>query len=111
MSERPAPALVWCPFGDEDSARAAAGILLDEGLVACANILPGIESLFVWNGAAGQAREVGMLLKTNAALLEKVIARLDALHPYDQPTILGWRCEAASAPTAGWLGSLGRQGP
>lgn len=37
--------LVWCPFPDEDEARQAAGALLDEGLIACANIVPGLVSL------------------------------------------------------------------
>lgn len=100
------PALVWCPFPDEDSAAAVVNTLLDEGLAACGNILPGLRSLYVWNGARGDEREVGLLLKTDAALLDRLIARLGALHPYDEPAILGWRCDAASAGTAAWLGGL-----
>ncbi|TAD80777.1 MAG: divalent-cation tolerance protein CutA, partial [Sphingomonadales bacterium] len=44
-------ALVWCPFPDTDSARTAADALLDDALIACANILGEIESRFVWEGA------------------------------------------------------------
>ncbi len=50
-------------------------------------------SLFDWNGERGEAREAGMLLKTDAALLDKAISRLAGLHPYDQPAIAGWRCD------------------
>ena len=53
MSER-GSALIWSPFGDEDSAAAIAGQLLDEGLIACANLMP-IRSLYI-SGTASAAR-------------------------------------------------------
>jgi periplasmic divalent cation tolerance protein len=101
-------ALIWCPFPDAGSARMVANSLLDEGLVACANMLPGVQSLFVWNGQRGEAEETGVLLKTEAALLDRAVARIAELHPYDQPAVLGWRCDAAAAGTLAWLGALGR---
>jgi periplasmic divalent cation tolerance protein len=102
----PAPALVWCPFPDEASAQAAAEVLLDEGLIACANLLPAMTSIFVWQGQRQRERETGALMKTNAELLAKAIARLAALHPYDTPAILGWRCDEAAPATLAWLGAL-----
>ena len=104
----PAPALIWCPFPDQASAEAAAGTLLDERLVACANILPGLISLYLWRGVRERGEEVGVLFKTNAAVLSRAIARLSELHPYDEPAVLGWRCDAAAPATARWLASLGR---
>lgn len=101
-------ALIWCPFPDQDSAATAAKSLLDERLIACANILPAMLSLFDWNGERGEEREAGMLLKTDAALLEQAIARLEGLHPYKQPAIVGWRCCAASPATGVWLAELTR---
>jgi periplasmic divalent cation tolerance protein len=100
------PALGWCPFPDRESAKRAAATLLDERLIACANILPGMISVYDWNGARGEDEEVGMLIKTDAALLEAAIARLAELHPYEQPTILGWHCEATTPATAAWLRAL-----
>jgi len=102
------PALVWCPFPGEESARAAADSLLDEGLIACANILPGMTSLYVWNGAKEEARECGVIFKTDAFLTERLVTRLSALHPYDEPAILVWQCDGAAAGTAAWLASLVR---
>ncbi len=67
-----------------------------------------MQSLFVWNGEAGEATEAGMLLKTNTALLDRAIARLGELHPYEQPAILGWPCPSASPGTMAWLGALPR---
>jgi periplasmic divalent cation tolerance protein len=99
-------AVIWCPFPDEDTAAAAAGVLLDEGLVACANILPSVRSLFVWQGAREEAHEAAALFKTRAQLLDAALARLGAIHPYDTPAAVGWHCDAAPA-TLEWLGGVG----
>ncbi|HWU02812.1 MAG TPA: divalent-cation tolerance protein CutA [Novosphingobium sp.] len=106
----PDAALIWCPFPDEASAVAAADSLLGEGLVACANILPPMRSLYVWRGQRGEGRETGVLFKTNAQLLEAAIKRLGALHPYEEPAILGWRCDAGAPATLAWLGAPGEGG-
>ncbi|WP_338466959.1 divalent-cation tolerance protein CutA [Novosphingobium sp. ZN18A2] len=98
-----AAALVWCPFADVQSAETAASTLLDEGLIACANIMPPMRSLYRWNGERGEGTETGVLFKTCAHLLERAVARLEAIHPYDAPAITGWRCDAAGAATRGWL--------
>ncbi len=99
-------ALIWSPFADEESAATAASTLLDEGLIACANILPAVRSLYVWNGERGEAAEVGALFKTDAALLEGATARLAEIHPYEAPAVVGWRVDTAADATRQWLGSL-----
>ncbi len=99
----PAAALVWCPFPDADSALGVIGQLLDEQLIACANILGTIESHFVWQGARAAGTETAVLFKTTADALPHVTARLGALHPYDTPAIIGWRCDAAHPATVAWL--------
>ena len=100
-------ALIWCPFADEDSAARAAAALLDEELIACANLVPGMRSIYRWNGESGDERECGALLKTRADLLARAMARLEAIHPYDTPAITGWHADEASRPTLEWLGGLG----
>ena len=99
-------ALIWCPFPDQDSARRIANSLLDENLVACANLLGAIESVFQWQGNRESAQEIGVLFKTDAALLDRAVARLAVLHPYDTPAIMGWRCDAVPDATRAWLGLL-----
>lgn len=96
-------ALVWCPFPDVESARAAADALLDDRLIACANILGNIESRFVWEGARSVGAEVAVLFKTTAERLEDVTERLGELHPYDTPAILSWHADAAHPATVAWL--------
>jgi periplasmic divalent cation tolerance protein len=102
-------ALIWCPFADEASAEKVARQLLDERLIACANILPPMRSLYVWEGRREEATEVGVLFKTDASVLTLATGRLAELHPYEAPAILGWRVEAATRPTAEWLWSSVRR--
>lgn len=99
-------ALIWCPFPDRASAREVAARLLDLSLVACANLIGPVESLFVWQGARNEAQEIGVLFKTDAALLHEAIAAIAAHHPYDCPAVLGWRVDAANTGAAEWLGAL-----
>ena len=99
-------ALIWCPFANEEDAAAAAGTLLEEELVACANIMPQVRSLYRWRGERGEARECGVLFKTNAALLARATQRLEAIHPYETPAIIGWHADACGMAAAGWLATL-----
>jgi len=99
-------ALIWSPFADVASAEQVARQLLDESLVACANILPPMRSLYVWEGERGEAAEIGVLFKTDASLLDRATARLAELHPYETPAVLGWRTDTAAAPTREWLRGL-----
>ncbi|GGA12721.1 divalent ion tolerance protein CutA [Blastomonas marina] len=101
-----AAAMIWCPFADEESAASAAGILLDEELVACANILPPMRSLYRWDGKRGEGRETGVLFKTDGDRRDAAMARLAEVHPYDEPAIMSWACDAAPG-TAQWLARAG----
>lgn len=100
-------ALAWCPFPDRASAEAAAAQLLDEKLIACVNLIGPIHSIFEWNGERGMGEEWGALFKTDAPLLDQAVARIAAIHPYQAPAVLGWRCDAAGDATAQWLAALG----
>lgn len=99
-------ALIWCPFESEEATAEAVSRLLDEGLIACANLVPGVRSLYVWQGKREESRECGALLKTDARLLDKAVARLAAIHPYETPAVVGWGADAVPPSTAAWLGEL-----
>lgn len=99
-------ALVWCPCPDEDTAKSLARMLVEEKLAACGNVIGPIDSVFCWRGEVDEAREFGLLLKTDAHLLEQAVTRLEQAHPYDEPAVLGWRCDTAGEATQAWLGAL-----
>lgn len=101
-------ALIYCPFPDRETARKLATQLLDEKLIACANILGEVESIYEWDGERGSAEEVSVIFKTSAARLEQAAARLSHLHPYDVPAVLGWNCDVAGREAAAWLTLLDR---
>lgn len=96
-------ALIWCPFPDRAAAEKVAGQLLDEKLIACANLIDGVASLFAWNGVRDTAAECGALFKTDAAALQRAVARLEELHPYEAPAAMGWRVDAPGRAAAAWL--------
>lgn len=99
-------ALIWCPFASEADAIAAADRLLEEGLIACANILPAMRSIYLWKGERGEAQECGALFKTGTGLLAKAIGRLEEIHPYETPAIVGWRTDGAGAATDEWINAI-----
>jgi periplasmic divalent cation tolerance protein len=99
----PKAALIYTALPDAATAREIAGSLLDERLIACANILGPMESVFVWDGRRDSASETAVLFKTDERRMAAAVDRLGALHPYDTPAIVGWLCEEAHAATLGWL--------
>lgn len=99
-------ALIYCPFPDASSAEAVGRILIEEGLAGCINFGAPIRSIFTWQGEIGEGAEVPCLFKTEGKLLDRAIARLEGLHPYEAPAIMGWHCDAAGAATQAWLGAL-----
>jgi periplasmic divalent cation tolerance protein len=100
------PVMIWCPFADDGSGAQAADTLLDEHLVACANILAPMRSLYRWDGERGEDTETGVLFKTDSERRDAVMARLAEIHPYGEPAILAWECDAAPG-TVAWLAKMG----
>ena len=96
-------ALIWAPFPDSQEATEVARKLAAENLIACANIIPAITSVFAWQGTLHETHEAAMLCKTSASLLEGAIARLAELHSYDTPAISGWLADHTAPATLGWL--------
>ncbi len=94
--------ILYIPCPNADAAEEIARILLEERLVACANILPAMQSLYHWEGEIVQESEVLLLLKTQATQLEAVERRVSDLHPYDIPCITAWTC-SANAAFARWV--------
>ena len=95
--------LIRSMFGSKDEAFLAAKTLLEQKLVACANITPVITSLFHWEGMLQQEDEVVLLLKTSASKAQLAIQALQALHPYQIPSILAWPAILADAKFEGWV--------
>ncbi|HEV3159229.1 MAG TPA: divalent-cation tolerance protein CutA [Xanthobacteraceae bacterium] len=77
--------------------------LLERRLCACVNVLPGMVSLYWWQGAVERGEEAVMIIKTRAALAEPVRAAVRQLHSYKTPAILVLPIERADADYREWL--------
>jgi periplasmic divalent cation tolerance protein len=88
---------------DAGEAERIARVLVEERLIACANLLPGAVSVYRWEGEVRREGEVMMLMKTRRALVPRLKERLPALHPYEVPELLVARVEDGLAPYCGWV--------
>jgi periplasmic divalent cation tolerance protein len=71
-----------------DGAAALARALVEEGLAACVNVVPGITSHYQWEGAVCEDVEALLVVKTTEAGMAALTARVKALHPYRVPEVL-----------------------
>ncbi len=95
--------LVLITVSGEPEAAAIARALVSERLAACVNIFGPIRSIYRWRGAIEDDREVLMLVKTVAPLLEALEKRIRALHSYEVPELMSISADSVSAPYLEWL--------
>lgn len=95
--------IVFTTFADEASAAAAARTLVEERLIACANLLPGARSIYRWKGAVEDAREVVVIMKTRKQDWTALLSRLHELHPYETPECVAVRVAAGAPKYMAWL--------
>eukprot|EP00178_Gracilaria_changii_P001285 TRINITY_DN117_c0_g1_i2.p1 TRINITY_DN117_c0_g1~~TRINITY_DN117_c0_g1_i2.p1 ORF type:complete len:189 (-),score=40.89 TRINITY_DN117_c0_g1_i2:446-1012(-) len=88
---------------DEKSADAIAHALVTERIVACVNAVGGVKSTYVWQGKVERDEERLLLMKTRAALVPKLRARLTELHPYDVPELIVHTIVDGSEPYLDWI--------
>jgi len=93
--------LVTAP--DVAVARALARALVDERLAACGNIVPGVTSIFRWQGAVQEEAEALLVLKTSAERMDALRARVVELHPYEVPEVLALAVDAGNQPYLDWI--------
>ena len=79
--------------------------LLEQKLIACANILGPVSSHFHWGGKVAQAEEFLVLMKSRSDLFEKISEAVRKLHSYEVPEILALPVVAGSEAYLAWLGS------
>lgn len=73
---------------DGETAARIGRALVDERLIACANLVPGLTSIYRWQGRVQTDAEVLLLMKTRRALVPRLKERLPQLHPYDVPELI-----------------------
>ncbi len=95
--------VVFSTFPNEDKAAEIARTLVSEGLVACANLVPPVRSIYRWQGEVCDERETLAVMKTTRERFDALRARLVALHPYELPEVIALPVEAGHAPYLEWV--------
>jgi periplasmic divalent cation tolerance protein len=78
--------------------------LLEERLVACGNVVPGVTSIYRWEGETKEETEQLLILKTGDDVLARLLRRVAELHPYDVPEILALPVVAGHPEYLDWVG-------
>jgi periplasmic divalent cation tolerance protein len=94
---------VYITTKDIDEARTIGLALVEERLAACANILPGMESIYHWNGSLCKASETVLIVKTQDNLLDKLTERVKVLHSYSCPCIIALPITGGNSDFIDWI--------
>ena len=103
MQENDKPVIVYSTFPSVATAESIGGRLVEGKLAACVNILPGMTSIYRWEGKIARDSEVVMIIKTRASLTDAVIAAVKAEHPYTNPALIVLAVEGGAVAYLAWL--------
>ncbi len=95
--------IILCTCPDKDSAEQLAHLLVNEQLCACVNILPGISSIYWWQGQVTSAQEYLLLIKAHKDQYQPIESRLKAQHPYEVPEIIAVSIENGLPEYLNWI--------
>ncbi len=96
-------AIAYITTATRDEALVLARTLVEERLAACANVIPGMTSLYHWQGQLEQSDEAVLILKTRQSLVEQLIGRVQVLHSYDCPCVVTWPIAAGNPEFLQWI--------
>ena len=102
--EEPAYIALFITADSAGEARHIAEGLLEQKKAACVNIIPGVESVFRWEGKVDSARENLLVVKTRASLLDEVIKLVKKAHSYDVPEIIALPIIGGNKDYLDWIG-------
>lgn len=97
--------VVLCTAGDLETATRIARTLVEQRLAACVNLVPGLRSIYRWEGAVQEDLEVLLVVKTTASRSGELQEAIRRIHPYDIPEIVALEAREVEARYAGWLRS------
>jgi periplasmic divalent cation tolerance protein len=101
MTDQVIVALTTCP--DEATARDLASTLVNERLATCVNRVTGITSTYFWDGRLQEDAEILLIIKTTAARLPQLEARLKTLHPYELPELVALEVTGGNERYLEWV--------
>ena len=94
---------VYVTTGTQEEARDIARTIINEGLVACVNILGNVSSIYRWDGEIKEDIETALLIKTRRELTTKLTDRIKELHSYDCPCVTVMNIENGNLDYIAWI--------
>lgn len=95
--------IVLITAGSAEEATTVAQALVEERLAACANMVPGVRSIYRWEGTVHDDPEVLLIVKTRTDRFEGLARRVHEIHSYDVPEIVALPLVAGSTRYLAWL--------
>ena len=96
---------VYVTAKDDAEAAAIGQTVVSERLAACANVLGPIRSFYWWEGQVQDDREAVLVLKSRAALIDSLVARIKVLHSYSVPCVVSLEIVAGNPDFLRWIGA------
>ena len=95
--------VVLCTFPDAEKARSVAKEIVLEGLAACVNLVPGVESIYRWEGEIQQDAEVLAIFKVASGGFGKLEKAIIEKHPYETPEVVGIAADQVESRYLAWV--------
>jgi len=95
--------IVYITASSREEAEKISRVLLEERLIACANILDPVASLFWWKGEIRKDAEALLIAKTKESLVDQLIERVKALHSYECPCIVSFPLVKGNPDFLKWI--------
>lgn len=94
---------LYVPTSSIEEAKRLGRALLEDRLVACVNIFDAMTSMYHWQGDIAEDCETLLVAKTRRDLFEAAQKKIEALHSYDCPCVIGLKIEEGNAAYLDWL--------
>ena len=88
---------------DADKAAEIGRALVEAKLIACANVIPAIRSIYRWQGRVEDSSEALLVLKTPSFRMKELVDRVTELHPYEVPEVVALRVEEGNTSYLDWV--------
>ena len=95
--------LILCTCPDEQVAEQLATSLVEQGLAACINMVPGLTSIYRWEGKLEKGTEVLLMIKTTGQQYAAVETAIQQQHPYELPEIIAVTLDEGSSDYLRWI--------
>ena len=95
--------LAYMTAASVEEAKSIGRALVEERLAACVNVLPGMVSLYRWDGAIEAAEEAVLIAKTRAEKFDALAKRVEEIRPYDTPCVIRLDISSGLPPFLDWI--------